>query len=262
MIRRPTRPRSSRRRALAVASAVALAAPLGAARAADPQAARALRAVREDGATKVRARAAFVLARVGGAEAVPALRQALEGDRATAVRLAAAAALGRLGGRGAAAALRAAAVHDPDPRVRDAAQRALEEVQRGARTVALSPVEGPAAEPAARARLGRALAARLREHGFAVTAQEGPGGDGLRLKPAVLRQDQRGGVIEVRASLVAEDRSGQLVARVEGGARAAPPAAGLPAAELTAQACEAAARGLADDLARRLLDGAAEESTP
>jgi hypothetical protein len=81
---------------------------------------------------------------------------------------------------------------------------------------------------------------------------------GFRLQPKMLLMEvQNGGSVEVKASVVALDPKGRVAAMVEGGARArsasgaAPP---TPSTALEAQALEAAARSLVEDLAPRLVE--------
>jgi hypothetical protein len=216
---------------------------------------RAIAALR-DRSVKVRAQAAFVLAQRGARDAVPALRHALIQDGAAAVRVAAAAALGRIGGPGAVAALREAGEHDRDSAVRSAAAQALDESLRGARTVSVEAVQGGKGDREARERLRGALALQLKQHGFAVV--EGGAQAGYRLKPSVLllEHGQSGSwvTVEVKASVIAIDGQGHIAAIVEGGARARTAASGHPVARLTGQAVDAAARGISEDLARRLLE--------
>ncbi|HUK66421.1 MAG TPA: HEAT repeat domain-containing protein [Anaeromyxobacteraceae bacterium] len=220
---------------------------------ADEPAARALHALGRDPSPKVRAQAAFTLARRGVREAVPALEKALAEDDAVAVRVAAATALGRLAALPSAARLRDAAAHDPDPAVRESARHALDQILRGARSVAIEPVEGGRVDARLRERLRQTLAAELERHGFAVS---GPREEaGYRLKPTILLLDEgkdAGGLhVEVKTSLIAVDGRGEVAAMVEGGARAEAPAPAT-SVELAGKALDAAARSLSEDLARRL----------
>jgi Holliday junction resolvase len=222
----------------------------------DAQVRRATAALRSDKSLKVRVQAAFVLAQRGARVAVPVLQEALSEDGAVAVRVAAATALGRIGGPGVAAALRAASARDRDATVRTAAAQALDEVLRGARTVSVEAVQGGKGDRETREKLKRALVHHLQQQGFAVV--DGGAAAGYRLKPSVLalEQAQKGTwlVVEVKASVIAIDGQGRIAAIVEGGARARTVASGHPAGRLTAQAFEAAARSISEDLARRLLE--------
>ena len=126
------------------------------------------------------------------------------------------------------------------------------------RTVTLGPVLGDRGTPEARAALREALARHLRRRGFSVV--DAPGTSvRYRLQPTVLVLDGAGASagthIEVKASIVALDRRGRIAAMVEGGARATSATPGAASANLEAQAVEAAARNLAEDLARRILEG-------
>jgi hypothetical protein len=238
----------------ALAVAVAALAAASPARAGDPVAQRAARALREDASVKVRAQAAFVLAQRGAHEELPALCDALARDDAAPVRLAAASALGRVGGTAALGALQVAAGGDPDPAVRAAAARALEDLARGARAVTVEAVPAGTGDAAARTALRAALVVQLQRRGFAVLDEGEPG---FRLKPALLRVQvqQAGGElrVEVRASVVAIDRHGGIAAMIEGGARAKTATRGAAPALLTGRALDAAAASLAQDLAGRLL---------
>ncbi len=227
-----------------------------AARAGDPQVDRAIAALAEEASVKVRAQAAFVLAQRGSREAVPALCKALSHDRAPAVRVAVATALGRIGGHGALVALQAAAQGDADGAVREVAARAMEEAARGARSVVLEEVQGGQGDARARGALRAALATHLARQGFAVMESDEP--VGWRLKPSVLALDvQQSGThlrVEVKASVIAVDGAGRIAAMVEGGARARALGPGGAQWQLASQALEAAARSIAEDLARRLLE--------
>jgi hypothetical protein len=106
------------------------------------------------------------------------------------------------------------------------------------------------------AALHAALAAQLARHGFSVV---GAGeGAGYRLKPAVLLLEVTpsgtGLRVEVKASVIAIDGQGRIAAMVEGGARARTASAGAASQQLAAQALDAAARNISEDLARRLLE--------
>jgi hypothetical protein len=224
------------------AALVALAVPA----AADPQIDAAIRALRRDSSMKVRTQAAIVLGQRLVVQAVPALREAVAEDGAAAVRIAAVAALAKIGDRGARTTLKAASEADPDAAVRTAARRALEALG----PVAIS-IDEPSGTGAARAPLRDALAAHLRERGYDVAAK----GE-IRLKPSVRVDVQESGsrtVIAVKASVVVVDGDG-AVDMVESAARASVtgpiPDGKLPV--YAAQAIDAAARSLSDDLAARL----------
>jgi hypothetical protein len=136
------------------------------------------------------------------------------------------------------------------------AKGAARRAQQRPRSAHLEAVRGDAAGAPARAAFGDALQRHLRRLGFQVVEGKRPAA--YRLQPALLVVDtaQEGGSVslEVKASLVAFDRKGHVAAMVEGGARARGAAAQTPATSLEAQALEAAARSLAEDLARRLLE--------
>ncbi|HTT69854.1 MAG TPA: HEAT repeat domain-containing protein [Anaeromyxobacteraceae bacterium] len=236
--------------ALSAICALEAAAPAARAQADDERAERALHG---DPSPKVRAEAAFLLARRGDREAVPALERALAEDEAVAVRLAAATALGRLGALRSAAPLRDAAARDPDPAVRESARVALGQILRGARTVAIEPVEGGRVDARMREQMRQALSAELERHGFAVVRQGEE--TGYRLRPTVLLleegHDGAGLHVEVKTSLIAIDTRGDLVAMVEGGARAESETP-TTSEKLAGQAFAAAARSLSEDLAKRL----------
>ena len=229
-------------RLLAAVLVLALALPA----AADPQIDAAIRALRRDSSMKVRTQAAIVLGQRLVAQAVPALREAVAEDNASAVRIAAVAALAKIGDRGARSTLKAASEADPDPSVRVAAKRAL---------TALGPVavsiDEPSGPGSARAPMRDALAAHLRDRGYAV----GGGGE-FRLKPTVrVDVEQRGTktVIAVRASVVVVDGDGR-VDMVESAAKASVTGT-FPEGKVAlyaARAIDAAARDLAEDLAARL----------
>lgn len=239
----------TRRAATALAAGFGLATALAAALApvpgrADGPVDAAVKALRGDGTLKVRAQAAIVLGQRGGPEAVAALRGAAAGDPSTAVRLAAVSALSRLGPLAARTTLQAASQADPEPAVRDAAAHALE---------ALGPVTLAVGEPApgARADLKAALARQLTALRLPVAEPAE-----LRLVPSAAVETAREGgkvVVSVRASLSAVDGDGHVVL-LERSARAslAAGAAEARVAAATAQALDAALRGLCEDLAARL----------
>lgn len=197
-----------------------------------------------------------MLAQRSARVAVPALCAALAEDSAPAVRVAAATALGRIGDSASLESLRSAQARDPDHSVRDAAGRALAELQQGVRSVSIEPVRGDDIGAHERSLLFQALTTHLQKQGFAIIVSGGKAGH--HLKPSILRYDvvQSGSVlrVEVRASLVAVDRHGRIATMVEGGARARTSTPGAKAAPVAAQAFEAAARSLSEDLANRLLD--------
>ncbi|HUL60709.1 MAG TPA: HEAT repeat domain-containing protein [Anaeromyxobacteraceae bacterium] len=217
----------------------------------------AVRALRQDSSLKVRAQAAIVLGQRGGSAAVPALRDALAGDEAPAVRIAALAALAKIGDAAGRGAVEAARDRDPDGRVREAAARALAEWPAAVEGVLAFVIEEPAGDAGgapARQALRDAIARHLRERGFAVVDS----GGGYRIKPSVLRLDVETAdgktVIAVRASLIAVDRGGRMTAMLEGGAKLRASGAVAQAAldRYSAQALDAAARTLCDDLAAKL----------
>ncbi len=217
---------------------------------AESQVEGAIRALRKDSSLKVRTQAAIVLGQRGAVEAVPALREAVATDGSAAVRLAAVAALGKIRDRSSRPTLRAAADADPDAAVRKAAAHAIEDL--GPLSFSIEE-PGGAGGPAARAAFRDALERSLRERGFAVVER-----GGMRLKASVLRVDvdAKGGrtVIAVKASLVAVDDDGRMAAMLESGARLSASGA-IPEKKLgaySAQALEAAARTLCDDLAAKL----------
>lgn len=209
-----------------------------------------IRALRKDSSLKVRTQAAIVLGQRGAVEAVPALREAVASDKCPAVRLAAVAALAKIRDRSARPTLRAAADADPDNAVRKAAARAIEEL--GPLSFSLEEAGG-SASAAARGALRDALARELRGRGFAVVDS-----GGVRLKPSVLRVDvdADGGrtVIAVQASLVAVDDDGRMAAMLEGVARlsANGSISENKLGAYSAQAIEAAAKTLCEDLAAKL----------
>jgi hypothetical protein len=210
----------------------------------------AIHALRRDSSLKVRTQAAVVLGQRGAVEAVAALREAVATDEAAAVRLAAVTALAKLRDRSARSTLRAAADADPDGSVRKAAARAVEEL--GPLAFSIEETQGTGGAQAKDA-LRRALVAQLKERGFAVVDR-----GGMRLKPSVLKVDidARGGktVIAVRASLVAVEDDGRMVAMLEGGAKLSATGS-IPEAKMgaySAKALEAAARTLCEDLAAKL----------
>ena len=149
--------------------------------------------------------------------------------------------------------------------MRAAAAEALAALSRDARTVTVEPARGDHVEAGLRARLRSALADELARLGYVVGEEPGP--FAFRLTPSLLLVDatrgEDGSRVEVRASVVATDVAGQVAAMVEGGARASAPSASAPAGPLWAQAIDAAARDLAEDLARRLREHApAREAQP
>lgn len=231
----------------------------GAARA-DAQTARALRALETSPSLKVRSQAALVLGQLRAVEAAPALRRAATADPAPAVRLAAVAALARLGPGEAGATLEAVSRGDADPAVRAAAAEALAAQKAPAATpggiaVSLEEAVGSGGGPAERAALREALGRWLARAGFRV--QEG---GALRLKPSIAALDlERAGertVVAVRAELVAVEGGGRMAAMLEGRARAAVTGrlGDRELAAVSAQAVDAVARVLADDLAARLAE--------
>lgn len=124
------------------------------------------------------------------------------------------------------------------------------------RVVIVDEVRGNQGTPEARAALREALGRHLGRRGFQVV--EGAKRFSFRLQPNLLLMDvQNGTNVEVKASVVALDRKGKVAAMVEGGARVKGGVAGTPATRgsaLEAQALEAAARSLVEDLAPRLLE--------
>ncbi len=110
--------------------------------------------------------------------------------------------------------------------------------------------------PHARTALREALGRHLGRRGFQVldTGKR----YAYRLQPKLLLFDvQDGASVEVKASVVAVDPKGRVAAMVEGGARAKGAAGAKPATApgtLEAQALEAAARSLVEDLAPRLVE--------
>lgn len=210
----------------------------------------AIRALRKDSSLKVRTQAAVVLGQRGAVEAVSALKEAVATDEAAAVRLAAVAALARIRDRSARSTLRAASDADPDSAVRSAASRALEEL--GPLAFSIEDTQGTGGAQA-KDTLRRAIAAQLKERGFAVVER-----GGMRLKPSILKVDvdAHGGktVIAVRASLVAVDDDGRMAAMLEGGAKLSA-TGNVPESKLglySGKALEAAARTLCEDLAAKL----------
>ncbi len=123
-------------------------------------------------------------------------------------------------------------------------------------SVALAPASGDRFDAQSRATLRDSLAKYLRGRGFAVI--DGAKHVRWRMEPKVLREDvvegEHGIDVEVRASVVAVDAHGRVAAMVEGGARARTTTPGAGSRHLVAQALDAAARSIADDLARRLLE--------
>ena len=126
---------------------------------------------------------------------------------------------------------------------------------RRSRSVAIEAVRGDKGSSASRAAFGEALARQLGRLGFNVV--EGGRTVTYRMQPTVLTLDTAGGGaganVEVKASVVALDRKGRVAAMVEGGARTQN-TPGVAPAHLESQAVEAAARSIAEDLARRLLE--------
>ncbi|HEY7724377.1 MAG TPA: HEAT repeat domain-containing protein [Anaeromyxobacteraceae bacterium] len=239
---------------LALAVALAAALPVGAE---DPLVERAIQALQRDPSMKVRTQAALVLAQRGARQALAVLTRALAADESPAVRIAAAAALARLADIAAREPLEAARTADPDPAVRSAASRGLADLLASSnRSLSLDEAQGRAGDDAARAALHESLARHLRRQGFAVV---GPGAAaGFRLKPAVLELEiTHGGgklAISVKASVVAVDSQGRVVAMVEGGARLRATGGVKESAQkqLAARALDAAAVSLSEDLAARL----------
>ena len=139
------------------------------------------------------------------------------------------------------------------PAVTPALKGGARPARPAARVVTVEPVQGDHGDATARATLRASLSKYLRAQGF--TVGESPARPRYRLRPSVLRlevaQGRAGVDVEVRASVVAVEGK-RVVAIVEGGARAraATPAAGTAA--LTAQALDAAARKIAEDLGRRI----------
>ncbi len=224
---------------------------------------RVIRALRRDSSLKVRTQAALVLGQRGGADAVAALREALSGDEAPVVRMAAAAALGRIGDPAARDALERASADDDDGRVREAAARALAGIaSRGherprARALAIEDTQGAGGDAAARQTLRSALGRHLSQRGFSVVGPDQ--GASYRIKPAILSLDvkEAGGktLVAVRASAVAVDGAGRMAAMIEGSARLRADGRGLSRsaqARLSAQAIDAAASSLSEDLAAKL----------
>ena len=120
-----------------------------------------------------------------------------------------------------------------------------------ARIVTVEVVRGNQGTPMARTALREAIGRHLARRGFQVV--EGGRNIAYRLQPTLLLLDSHAGSsVEVKAAVVAVDRKGRTVAMVEGGARGGAP--GAPVAAVESQALEAAARSLAEDLARRLLE--------
>jgi hypothetical protein len=210
----------------------------------------AIRALRKDSSLKVRTQAAVVLGQRGAVEAVPALREAVAVDDASAVRLAAVVALGKIRDRSARPTLRNAADADPDDAVRKAARRALADL--GPLAFSIEETRG-AGSATARVALRQAIAAQLKERGFAVVDR-----GGVVLKPSVMQLDvdAKGGktTIAVKAALVAVDDDGKMRAMLESGAKLSAngviPESKIPT--YSAKALEAAAKTLCEDLAAKL----------
>jgi hypothetical protein len=212
----------------------------------DAQVDAAIRALRRDSSLKVRTQAAIVLGQRGAVAGVRALREAVTDDGASAVRIAAVVALSKIGDRAARPTLKLASQADPDEKVRGAAARALADF--GPLVVGIDEPAGPST---VRGALRDALARHLVERGFSVAD---PGE--IRLKPAVkIEVGDRSGktVIAVRTSVVVVDGDGRMD-MLESTAKVSVsgfvPDAKVPA--YAARAVDAAARGLAEDLAARL----------
>ncbi len=124
------------------------------------------------------------------------------------------------------------------------------------RVLLVEEVKGEQGTPHARTALREALARHLGRRGFQVL--ESGKRYGYRLQPKLILFDvQDGTSVEVKASVVALDPKGRVAAMVEGGARAKGGAGAKPATApgaLEAQALEAAARSLVEDLAPRLVE--------
>ena len=218
---------------------------------AESQVEGAIRALRKDSSLKVRTQAAIVLGQRGAVEAVPALREAVATDRSAAVRLAAVAALGKIRDRSSRPTLRAAADADPDAAVRKAAAHAIEDL--GPLSFSIEE-PGGAGGPAARAAFRDALERTLRERGFAVVER-----GGMRLKPSVLRVDvdAKGGKTVIAGEGLARRRWTTTAGwpPCSRAARRLSASGAIPEKKLgaySAQALEAAARTLCDDLAAKL----------
>lgn len=123
------------------------------------------------------------------------------------------------------------------------------------RVLLLEEVKGDAGTAGSRAALREAITRHLGRRGFQVL--EGGKRFAFRLQPRLLLVDvQMGSSVEVKASVVALDGKGRVAAMVEGGARVKggpPPTPAGAASALEAQALEAAARSLVEDLAPRLV---------
>jgi hypothetical protein len=137
-----------------------------------------------------------------------------------------------------------------------ARKSAARRAQQRPRSAIVEQVRGDSGSGPARAAFGDALHRHLRRLGFHLV--EGRTAAAYRLQPALLVIDSStegtSVNLQVKASLVALDRKGHVAAMVEGGARARSGVAGSTATSLEAQALEATARSLAEDLARRLLE--------
>ncbi len=224
----------------------------------DSQVDYAARALRNDSSMKVRAQAAIVLGQRGGTAAVSLLREALEKDSAAAVRIAALLALAKIADPAGRGAVEAARARDPDRRVRETADRVLAEWHAepgGILAFVIEEAEGEAGGAKARQALRGAIERHLRDRGFAVVES---GDGGWHIKPSVLRLDVDASdgrtVIAVKASLIAVDGNGRMAAMLEGGAKLRASGAVAQAAldRYSAQALDAAARTLCDDLAERV----------
>lgn len=123
------------------------------------------------------------------------------------------------------------------------------------RVLLLEEVKGDTGTAASRTALREAITRHLGRRGFQVL--DGGKRFAFRLQPKILLLDvQNGSSVEVKASVVALDGKGSVAAMVEGGARAKggpPPTPAGAASALEAQAIEAAARSLVEDLAPRLV---------
>lgn len=222
-----------------------------------------IRALREASSLKVRTQAALVLGQRGGPEAIAALREALGRDEASAVRTAAATALGRIGDKRGREALEHAKANDRDRNVREAAGRALVEIDRRGREPArgralvIEDAHGSAGDPAARQALRDSLGRHLSQRGFSVVESDQPAT--YRIKSSVIALDvaESGNktIVAVRASAIAVDGTGRMAAMLESSARLRADGSGLPRsvqARLSAQAIDAAASSLSEDLAAKL----------
>jgi hypothetical protein len=226
---------------------------------ADAAVERAIQALRRDPSLKVRAQAALLLGQRGALDAVPALAAALREDRAAPVRIAAAAALGKLDDPLAREALESAGRSDPDVAVRAAAASALADLRTRARRrneLSVEEAHGEGGE-GARSALRSALVRHLAQRGFSVVAA----GEGAayRIKPSILSVEvaESGGevTIAVTTSALAVGEDGRMAAMIRTGTRLKAASRGLSEAaqeRLSLQALDAAAKGLAQDLAAQL----------